>query len=205
MKDITPEMVQHFASASTVGPKTTANICITLQSLWRTAKAWGYVNQNVFDGVVLPAAKRVRRFFLSEREIHRIISAASEPYKTFYGLLAETGLRVGELCGLTVEDINLERNILQVRQSAWRGKLGDPKTNESIRVVEVSHGPLSMSGDTCRRGTRTSNGSFLLHGQGRRGTRIFCSSGSFGHFSSSLESEFPRETGSTLSVTLTQR
>jgi integrase len=54
------------------------------------------------------------------------------------GLLAETGLRVGELCGLTVDDIDLGRNILQVRQSAWRGKLGDPKTNESIRVVEIS-------------------------------------------------------------------
>jgi integrase len=28
--------------------------------------------------------------------------------------------------------------MLQVRQSAWRGKLGDPKTDESTRVVELS-------------------------------------------------------------------
>jgi integrase len=28
--------------------------------------------------------------------------------------------------------------MLQVRQSAWRGKLGDPKTDDSIRVVELS-------------------------------------------------------------------
>jgi integrase len=28
--------------------------------------------------------------------------------------------------------------MLQVRQRAWRGKLGDPKTDESIRVVELS-------------------------------------------------------------------
>jgi integrase len=130
--------VQHFVSASTVGPKTTANICITLQSLWRTAKVWRYATSDVLSGVVLAAQKRVQRFFLSESEIHLIISVAAEPYKTFYGLLAETGLRVGELCGLTVEDIDLGRNILQVRQSAWRGRLGDPKTNESIRVVEIS-------------------------------------------------------------------
>jgi integrase len=138
MKDVTPEMVQHFVSNSTVSPKTTANVCITLQSLWRTAKAWGYVNFEVMSGVVLPTAKRVQRFFLSESEIHRIVAAAPEPYKTFYGLLAETGLRVGELCGLAADDIDLARNILQVRQSAWRGRLGDPKTNESIRVVEIS-------------------------------------------------------------------
>jgi hypothetical protein len=28
--------------------------------------------------------------------------------------------------------------MLQVRQSAWRGTLGDPKTADSIRVVELS-------------------------------------------------------------------
>jgi integrase len=37
-----------------------------------------------------------------------------------------------------VDDIDIERGMLQVRQSAWRGKLGDPKTDDSIRVVELS-------------------------------------------------------------------
>ncbi len=47
------------------------------------------------------------------------------PLRTGHGLAAETGLRAGELCGPTVDDIDLERGMLQVRQSAWRGKLGD--------------------------------------------------------------------------------
>ena len=62
----------------------------------------------------------------------------AEEIKTFYGLAAETGLRAGELCGLSVDDLDLERGLLQVRQSAWRGRLGDPKTQESARVVELS-------------------------------------------------------------------
>jgi integrase len=103
-----------------------------------TAKAWGYVAHNLMEGVVLPDVKRVQRFFLSQREIQLILAKAQEPYRTWYGLAAETGLRAGELCGLTVDDIDLERGMLQVRQSAWRGKLGDPKTDESIRVVELS-------------------------------------------------------------------
>ena len=90
------------------------------------------------EGVVLPDVKRVQRFFLSQREIQLILAKAQEPHRTWYGLAAETGLRAGELCGLTVDDIDLERGMLQVRQSAWRGKLGDPKTDESIRVVELS-------------------------------------------------------------------
>ena len=39
MKDLNPEMVQQFISRSAVGVKTTRNICITLQSMWTTAKA----------------------------------------------------------------------------------------------------------------------------------------------------------------------
>lgn len=138
MKDLNPEMVQQFVSASEVSPKTTKNICITLQSMWTTAKAWGYVAHNLMEGVVLPEVKRVQRFFLSQREIRLILAKAQEPHRTWYGLAAETGLRAGELCGLTVDDLDLERGILQVRQSSWRGKLGDPKTDDSIRVVELS-------------------------------------------------------------------
>jgi integrase len=138
MKDVNPELVQHFVSCSAVSPKTTRSICITLQSMWATAKAWRYVAHDVMEGVVLPDSKRRQRYFASQQQIQLIIAAAKEPYRTFYGLAAETGLRPGELCGLTVDDLNLERGLLQVQQSAWRGKLGDPKTDDSIRVVELS-------------------------------------------------------------------
>jgi len=100
MKDLNPEMVQQFVSGSGASAKTTRNICITLQSMWTTAKAWGYVAHNLMEGVVLPDVKRVQRFFLSQREIQLILAKSKEPYRTWYGLAAETGLRAGELCGL---------------------------------------------------------------------------------------------------------
>ncbi len=138
MKDLTPELVQSFASGAKGSPKTVRNICATLQSMWRSARAWGYVTHDIMDGVVLAPPKRVQRFFFSAQEVTTIIAAAKEPHRTFYGLAAETGLRAGELCGLTVDDLDLERGLLFVRQSAWRGKLGDPKTDNSIRAVELS-------------------------------------------------------------------
>jgi len=82
--------------------------------------------------------KRIQRYFFSAEEVKSIIEASPEPYRTFYGLAAETGLRAGELCGIILDDLDLERRFLFVRQSAWRGKLGDPKTEASIRVVELS-------------------------------------------------------------------
>jgi integrase len=134
----TPELVQAFVSSSSVAPKTTKNICVTLQSMWRSAKAWGYSSCDIMAELVLPTQKRAQRFLFSQQEVRVILSAADEPYRTFYGLLAETGMRVSELCGLCVEDLDLVRDLLQVRQSAVRGKLGDPKTEESIRVIELS-------------------------------------------------------------------
>jgi integrase len=138
VKDIDTERVQQFVARQKSAPKTIRNLCVTLQSMWRSARAWKYVTTDIFDGVVLPKARHAKRFFFAAEEVQRIISAAKEPYRTWYGLAAETGLRAGELCGLSVDDVNLKEGMLQVRQSAWRGKLGDPKNEESIRVVELS-------------------------------------------------------------------
>jgi integrase len=58
---------------------------------------------------------------MTQEDVQRIVRAAHEPQLTSYGLVAETGLRVGELYGLAVDDIDLERGLPPVRQSAWRG------------------------------------------------------------------------------------
>ena len=41
MKDLNPEMVQQFVYVCAASAKTIENICITLQSLWTTARAVG--------------------------------------------------------------------------------------------------------------------------------------------------------------------
>lgn len=138
LTDIHPELVQQYVASRTASPKTVRNICVTLQSMWRSARAWGYVTHDIFNGIVMPPPNRAQRFFFSAEHVRRIMSTAEEPHRTFYGLLAETGLRVGELCGLSVDDVDLERGLLVVRQSAWRGKLGSPKTKNSVRVIDLS-------------------------------------------------------------------
>lgn len=140
LTDIHPELIQQYVASRTASPKTVRNICVTLQSMWRSARAWGYVTHDIFSGVVMPPPSRAQRFFFSAEDVRRIVSAAKEPHRTFYGLLAETGLRVGELCGLSVDDMDLDRGFLVVRQSAWRGKLGSPKTKSSVRVrvIDIS-------------------------------------------------------------------
>ena len=64
-------------------------------------------------------------------------------YRAYYDelvILLGTGLRISELCGLTIADVGLEKNIISVDHQLLRtdkiGRyVGDPKTRCGIRQV----------------------------------------------------------------------
>jgi len=138
LRDIQPEGIQRFIAGINKSPKTVRNIFVTLQLMWKSTRAWQYVSHNALDGVVLPKPCKARRFSLTKEEIVKILAVAPEPYRTFYWLAAETGMRAGELCGLRVDDIDFKRGLVNVRQSAWHGKLQEPKTVNAVRTFAVS-------------------------------------------------------------------
>ena len=93
------------------------------------------------EGVVLPEVKRVQRFFFSQLEIQLILAKAQEPQRTWYGLAAETGLRAGELCGLTVDDIDIEPgNASSAAECmAWKtGRSEDRRLHQGCRAFTSS-------------------------------------------------------------------
>jgi integrase len=59
-------------------------------------------------------------------KVKQIIDAANEPYKTVFWLVAETGIRRGEICGLNVGDVNLNEQAITVQRSRWKSKLKRP-------------------------------------------------------------------------------
>lgn len=138
LKDFEPELVQRFLSGLKVSPKTVRNIHVTLQGMFKSARAWRYISTDPLAGVVLPRRARSSAHFFTLEEVRRIVGAASEPYKTFYWLAAETGMRASELCGLRTSDLDLEANQVTVRQSAWRGKVQSPKTENAYRTIPLS-------------------------------------------------------------------
>jgi integrase len=138
VRDVRPEIVQKFISSIQANPKTVRNIYVTLQMMWKSARAWQYVTHDALDGVVLPKRRTPRTFSFTQEEVSRILGATEEPLRTFLLIAAETGLRAGELCGLRLEDVDLEANQLHVRQSAWRGKLQEPKTQNAVRTLALS-------------------------------------------------------------------
>jgi integrase len=151
MREIGPEEVQRFVSSAEVSGKTAKNLFATMQMLWKLARAWGYVAHDAVSDVVLPKRHRVPRRFFSVEEIQRILANAPEPLLTFYWLAVETGLRAGELCGLRVRDFDLERGLMSVRQSVWRGKYQSPKSENAVRCLSLSPRLLAHIADYLKR------------------------------------------------------
>ena len=151
MREIGPEEVQRFVSSVKVGGKTAKNLFATMQMLWKSARAWSYVAHDAVSGVVLPKRHRVARRFFSVEEVQRILASAPEPCYTFYWLAVETGMRAGELCGLRVSDFDLERGLVAVLQSVWRGKFQSPKSENAIRSFALSPRLLAHIADFLKR------------------------------------------------------
>jgi integrase len=91
-----------------------------------------------FDGLVLPKRGLVETFSFSLEEIRRIVNSASEPHRTFYAILAETGIRGGEICALRASDLDLDNAVIYVRQSVWRGQIQTVKSRKGNRRFPIS-------------------------------------------------------------------
>ena len=86
MKDIGGQTVQMFIQHCSLAPKSCRNMVLTLRMMWSSAKAWGYVSREPFEGLVLPRITRQAQFFFTLDEIQCIIAAVSGPLKSFYWL-----------------------------------------------------------------------------------------------------------------------
>ena len=54
LKDINSELVQIFIAGLKTAPKTVRNIYVTLQIVWKSARAWQYVAHDSVSDIVLP-------------------------------------------------------------------------------------------------------------------------------------------------------
>jgi integrase len=72
--------------------------------------------------------------------VAKILAEAKEPYKTMFALAWSTGLRAGELLGLTVSDLDFQRGVIQPRKQAddRTRVLRELKTRKSKSAVAIT-------------------------------------------------------------------
>jgi integrase len=122
-----------------VSRKTTLNVIATLSSLISTASNWGFTTQAIqIKKLALPkrGMKYEARCFTVD-ELRRILAAARTPWRVLYCILTMDGLRAGEALGLQWQDVDLNRRLLNIRRSAWCGKIKTAKNESSETVLPI--------------------------------------------------------------------
>jgi integrase len=149
LSKLTPQQVQAFYTAKLntgLSLSTVANIHTVLHSALREAARLGLVQRNVADLVRKPRRRRAKTMTLSEEQVQAFLRAArGDRLEALYVLAVTTGLRAGELLGLSWSDVNLEQGFLEVtlalqESAAGPGKfvLSQPKTEHSLRRIALS-------------------------------------------------------------------
>ena len=114
-------------------PKTIRNLWGTISLIWQAALAQRYVDA-VLPKPKLPKLTKKKPRFFRLADVARIIAFGRQ--RSLYWLMAETGLRAGEVAGLRVQDLELDS--INVAQSVWSGKEQAPKTQSAVRKIAIS-------------------------------------------------------------------
>lgn len=137
--------VDSYKSARTkagLSKKTVNEELGVLAHLLHLAHEWGELPE-------LPSIKRFRGAnrheidFLTDAEAERLVSLAGPRWGGMITLALNTGLRLGELCGLSWDCVDLKNGKLRVAKNVWQGILGTPKGNRERTV------PLNAAAKAC--------------------------------------------------------
>jgi integrase len=138
MRSIDAGDVQRLIARSTaegLAPKTIRLMWGAISQIWQAAHVQQFVDSVLPKPKMPRNPKRKARFFTLS-EVVNILAASQGEHRVFYWLLAETGLRAGEVAGLRPCDIEGDR--LTVNQAVWHGKAQTPKTDNAVRTLALS-------------------------------------------------------------------
>lgn len=149
LKNVKPlhcKMVLNRMEAEYAG-STIRQTYITMGTMLKSAVMNDMITKHPMDGVrytkPVKAADDIK--FLTVEEQQKFLEAAKRSHNYYqYALILETGLRTGELIGLTWDDIDFDKRTLTVsktlefrhKQQQWRA--GPPKTQQSYRTIPLT-------------------------------------------------------------------
>ncbi len=130
-----------------LSPSTVHHAHVVLRQALDDAVKQGILARNVTDAVTAPQQLRPIIEPYSKVEAQRLLATAEgDRLAALYTLALTTGLRIGELLGLTWRRVDLQAGTLQVVATLGRAPdgwtLGEPKTQRSRRTIILT--PLAI-------------------------------------------------------------
>ncbi len=131
-----------------LAPATVRQIPAVMRAALNQAVRWGMVGRNVATLASAPSQPQREQHPPSEAEVQALLDAASglDPmFGLFVRVIAATGMRRAEACGLRWSDVDLEAERLTVQRSriSIPGAVGDrPTKTRSVRTVMLDKGTV---------------------------------------------------------------
>jgi integrase len=135
--------IEQWVAGLSLAPSTVRTLHRTLSSLLASAVEDERIPRNPASGARLPKVDSDDVVPMTAQEVQAIAGAMVEHIRTAVVVAAGTGLRQGELFGLTVDRVDFLRRELRVDRQLWSPRTGlpvfaAPKSKASRRTVALS-------------------------------------------------------------------
>jgi integrase len=131
--------------ASGLGDRSVHHIHRQISAALRQGRKWGWVATNVAEDATPPKLRRAEMNVPSPEQVTALIGEAARPetrspeMAAVITVLALTGMRRGELCGLRWSDVDWQGSAVNINQAIWQTGEGigakSPKTHQARRLV----------------------------------------------------------------------
>ena len=140
MDEVVPLHVERFIQTkveSGLSGKTVRNLLLVLQGIMALALDNDLIDRSPIRNRHKPTVDKHEKPIWSPAQLLNILSAAPTGLRAFFDCVALTGTRLGEVLALKWKHVDLERRILRIEHSLWRGQLLSPKTTASTRDIPL--------------------------------------------------------------------
>ncbi|MCA9054835.1 MAG: tyrosine-type recombinase/integrase, partial [Planctomycetaceae bacterium] len=112
-------------------PKTIHNETTIIRQMVNFALSRQLLAKDPLKGLRNPKPRPTKQPCWSPDEVEQILLAAKEPQRSIYLLLADTGMRFGEVQWLTWDDVDFDRGVVRIQpKDGWKPKTGDSRQVE---------------------------------------------------------------------------
>ena len=133
--------------ADEYSPSTIVQTYIAMGTLFKAARENGVIDKHPMDGLKCPTARKCMsdiKVLTLEEQTKFLETAKRSRYYDQYVFLRETGLRTGEMVGLTWDSVDLKKKTitidkaLEYRHSRGTWEAGPPKTTAGYREIPLT-------------------------------------------------------------------
>jgi integrase len=136
-----PSTIQAWAKGLTLSPATSKVVATYVSMILKAAVRDGLIPTNPAEGIKLAKAQHKQIVIPSTEDVVAIVAAMPDRYRAMVTLAAGTGLRQGEVFGLTLDRVDFLRRSVRVDRQlqtvSGPPALCPPKTAASARSVPL--------------------------------------------------------------------